>query len=59
MCCLRVTAHIAILATETRREMFITYTQQAKVTVLTSTGSPKAPIIEQHTFWRCDFIQDP
>lgn len=59
MCCLRVTAHIAILATETRRETFIIYTQQGKVLVLASTGSPKAFIMEQHAFWRHGFIQDP
>lgn len=46
MRCLRVTAHVAILAIETRREMFIIHTQEARVLALASTGSPKALITE-------------
>lgn len=47
MCCLRVAAHVAILATETRREVIITHTQVARILALASTGSPKALIIAQ------------
>lgn len=50
MRCLRVTAHVAILAIETRREVFIIYTHKARVLALASTGSPKALIIEYTDF---------